>query len=204
MLLSDTDIRMHLKSDEEELVLRIEPLNQQDIQPASIDLHLGKKLLVMRGPYWWGSRPFSDQFEEHDLEEKPVLVMPGDFILGHTFEWIEIPPTLAGEMIGKSSRAREGWHVEAAGYFDPGWKGRGTLEITMRHPLGGTLTYEMGICQMRFHVMSSRPTYLYGQQVLKSHYFGAESVEPSFTDRRAPTPVAPSSTSALASPIAPA
>lgn len=176
MLLSDTDIRARLQSTDPDIHIGIEPLNQQDIQPGSIDLHLGPKLLVA-SPRWSG-------FMEMTMtEESGRWIEPEWFVLAETLEKITIPPTLAGEMVGKSSRAREGWVIEAAGYFDPGWIGVGTLELSLRYPQRRLLTLGLPIAQMRFHVLSSHPQFLYGQKELRSHYFAAAGVEPSYQDR---------------------
>jgi dCTP deaminase len=180
MLLSSEDIRRHLKSTDMATQLKIDPLDDKDIQPASIDLHLGEKILLA-SPDWEG-------WHEFNLKEGPLYIGRQHFVLAHTLEWIGIPATLAGEMIGKSSRAREGWIVEAAGYFDPGWQGRGTLELSLRWPGERVLTYGMAICQMRFHTLTSRPQKLYGESDLGSHYFASDSVEPSYLDRSVPTP----------------
>lgn len=184
MLLSDTDLRVKLREQTDvEYRIVIDPLNQHDIQPASIDLHLGAKILIDTGRSL-GKYPDPNGWIHWSLiEDGPLHIEPGDFVLAPTFEWIEIPPTLAGQMIGKSSRAREGWVIESAGFFDPGWAGRGTMEISMRRGRGGLLTYEMPICQMRFFALTSQPTFLYGQKELGSHYNMATEAQPSFRER---------------------
>ena len=108
MVLSDRTIR-------EELALGsivIDPLNQADIQPASVDLHLDRKLLVFRN----SRRALIDVREdlegltdiEEIPEEQPFILHPGEFILGSTLEYISLTDTLVGKI------AVQAWPWQAA------------------------------------------------------------------------------------------
>lgn len=136
MILSDSAIEKRLLDGS----LVIEPLAIGSIQPASVDLRLGN-LIKIATP---------DGYRDHDLAvDGQYRLKPMDFVLGATFEYVEIPRTLVGILVGKSSRAREGIQVEAAGYVDPGWRGNLTLEIAHLSPLPAVLFSGMPICQLR-------------------------------------------------------
>lgn len=106
------------------------------------------------------------------------VIQPGEFVLGSTFEHITVPSNLAMQLCGKSSLARIGLlpHVEA-GWFDPGWKGIGTLEIVNLGPSPIILRPGLKICQSKWMRLSNPPTILYGDERAGSHYQGGERAE---------------------------
>jgi len=170
VILSDRDIRTALKTGN--LVIDPKP---DIIQPASVDLHLGDDGIVLRSGV---IDPYHDYRDDRTNEHKMVtplhLLAPGDFLNVHTLEWIEIPSKLVGILVGKSSLARIGLQVESAGYVDPGWCGRLTLELKNLGPLDIVLRPGMPICQIRFQTLTSKPEHLYGDPALNSHYQGSE------------------------------
>ena len=112
MILSDRDIKIALAYKE----IEISPLPSDDaFQPSSIDLRLGEGFLSIDGT---------------KLADKQITVKPNDFLLASTLESVELPSGIAAKVEGKSSIGRKGIFVHVtAGYVDPGWKGRLTLEI---------------------------------------------------------------------------
>ena len=59
------------------------------------------------------------------------MIHPGEFVLGSTVEWVELPDDIVARIEGKSSLGRLGLIVHAtAGFVDPGFSGTLTLEIT--------------------------------------------------------------------------
>jgi dCTP deaminase len=168
MILSDRDIRAAMDFDG----LIIYDWDGE-LQPTSIDLHLGKTIIDEDG-HRWVLETSSDSFK----------LQPGQFILAATAELIVLPRRLAGILVGKSSLARIGLQIESAGYVDPGWNGQLTLEIknlTQRQTL--TLYAGMKICQIRFEPVLSTPMNLYGDAVLGSHYQGSLGPVPARFDR---------------------
>lgn len=109
--------------------------------PASIDLHIGETLLiwpdyVMRDPRFdqgklW--RPVDlDTYEAG--EPRTVWIMkPGRRYLATTRERITMPADLAGQIDARSSWGRDGLAVICgpAGWLDPGYSGRPTLELSV-------------------------------------------------------------------------
>lgn len=154
MILVDRDISKAIEDGR--LVVR--PLVHGAVQPASIDLHLGPKLLVrtLQTETGW--------YEHHLIDDGPYRLERGAFVLGATLEWVEIPDDLVGKLDGKSSRAREGIVVENAGYVDPGWKGELTLELATLAPGINLLMVGMAIVQLRLHRASGRAARPYGSE----------------------------------------
>lgn len=161
MLLPDHIIRDYLAAG----TLTIVPLMDGAIRPASVDLRLGPVLKIE-------DRNVEGGWREHDLREAPYRLYHGDFVLAATLERIALPDTLAGILAGKSSRAREGIQVEAAGYVDPGWDGELTMEVTRFRRGESTLTLGMPICQIRFEMLLAPAECPYGSDGT-SHYQGS-------------------------------
>lgn len=132
------------------------------IQPASIDLRLGREI-----EFEGGSRIML-----HPEQGFPLV--PGAFALGHTLEQIRIPPWLAGRVEGKSTIGRMGLSVHVtAGFIDPGFRGQITLEMkNLNTHRRVWITPGMRICQITLHRLSCTVTTPYGNPVLGSHYQG--------------------------------
>lgn len=57
------------------------------------------------------------------------MLLPWQFVLAATEEWIELPNNLTAFVKGRSSLGRLGLFIQNAGWVDPGFKGRITLEL---------------------------------------------------------------------------
>lgn len=153
----------------------IEPFRLEQVNPASYDVRLGSDILVegmVTGP-----EQIRKRWLPVSIEEKPYILSPGEFILGVTEEYIRIPPSIEAVFQLKSSRGREGFEHALAGYIDPGFHGRVTLELSnlnQRHSL--ILTKGMLIGQLRFMFVNAIPEKSYEQT---GHYQGDTSVQPS-------------------------
>ena len=173
MVLSDRTIREEIAKGR----IVIDPLGEGCIQPASVDVHLGRKILVFRN----SRRPYIDVREDmSDLtemvetdDERPFILHPGEFVLGSTLENIEVPNDLVARLEGKSSLGRVGLLIHStAGYVDPGWKGHLTLELSNVSNLPVTLYYLMKIGQLSYLRLSTPAENLYGSKGLGSKYQG--------------------------------
>ncbi len=172
-VLSDRDIRTAL----EEGLIRIEPYDAQDLQPSSVDLHLDRAFRVFRNnryPYIDVRAPQPDLTELLTVaDDEPFILHPGEFVLGQTLEWVELPNDLVARLEGKSSRGRLGLLIHStAGYVDPGWKGNLTLELSNVANLPIALYHGMRIGQIPFFRMSSEVDRPYGSPELRSRYQG--------------------------------
>ena len=173
MVLSDRSIKEELDAGR----IVIEPLQESDIQPASVDIHLDKAVLVFRNstePYIDVRKDLSDLTERLEIDaEKPFILHPGEFVLGSTVERIELPTDIVARLEGKSSLGRIGLVIHStAGYIDPGWKGQLTLELTNVARLPITLYYGMRIGQISFQRMTTEVDRPYGSSELGSRYQG--------------------------------
>lgn len=139
--------------------LKIEPLDEELINPASIDFRLGRKfgynrakpnadndvwaLICKNGDIGYRRKegnfthlgPYIDPTRKETIEtawfEKDGwLLFPHEFILACTAETYDFPDTVATKVIGKSSVGRLGLeNSSAAGFIDPGFPGVLVLEI---------------------------------------------------------------------------
>lgn len=180
MVLSDRTIREELDCGR----IVIEPLDPSCIQPASVDLHLDRRLLVFRNtrqPYIDVRRDMPDLTEVEQIpDDGPFILHPGEFVLGSTVEDIGLPDDLVARLEGKSSLGRIGLLIHStAGYVDPGWRGRLTLELSNVNNLPITLYSGMPIGQISFTRLSGPAQRPYGSERLGSKYQGQSEPTPS-------------------------
>lgn len=110
----------------------------------------------------------------------PFILHPGEFMLAVTLEQVEVPTNLVGRLDGKSSLGRLGLIVHStAGFVDPGFKGRLTLELMNLTNLPILLYPAMPISQISFSYLTSPAERPYGAKGSKSKYQGQEGPEPS-------------------------
>jgi dCTP deaminase len=106
--------------------------------------------------------PQLTELEQID-EVNPFILHPGEFVLAVTMERVEIPSDLVGRLDGKSSLGRLGLIVHStAGFVDPGFQGRLTLELTNVANLPITLYYGMPVSQISFSRLSTPADHPYG------------------------------------------
>jgi dCTP deaminase len=167
MILSDGDIRRRLEDGD----LAIEPLSDPglQIQPASVDLRLGREFLEFQHANIACIHPNDEAEVEEYVSETVVdeggeyVLHPGDFVLGTTVERVEIPPDLIAHVEGRSSLGRLAVVVHAtAGLCDPGYRGQITLELSNLGRAPVALTPGMRISQLTFTELSSPAERPYG------------------------------------------
>lgn len=137
------------------------PYNPELQNPASLDVLLGDRVMI--------EVPGQEQLQifgiGHCTQEKPFLLVPGEFVLAQTQETFNLPAHVAAQFVLKSSRARSGLEHLMAGFCDPGWNGSVlTLELhnTRRyHPI--PLWPGLKIGQMVFHSLAGVPERTYAQ-----------------------------------------
>ena len=156
-VLSDRDIRAALQGGR----VRIDPYDPSCLQPSSVDLHLDREFRVFRNnryPYIDVRTPQPDLTELVSVaDDEPFILHPGEFVLGQTLEWVELPDDLVARLEGKSSLGRLGLLIHStAGYVDPGWKGNLTLELSNVANLPIALYFGMKIGQISFFRMTSQ------------------------------------------------
>ncbi|MEK6721822.1 MAG: dCTP deaminase [Chloroflexota bacterium] len=101
-VLSDRDIRAALDAG----TVRIDPYDPADLQPSSVDLHLDRRFRVFRNnryPYIDVRTPQPDLTEMITVaDDEPFVLHPGEFVLGQTVEWVELPNDLVARLEGKA------------------------------------------------------------------------------------------------------
>lgn len=145
MILSDTTLRALLERGE----LVVTPLVEQSIQPASIDLRLGRHFLkVDENDFETIRLDHPIRYVEMEMDE--IVIPPGSFMLASTLEYIRLPSDVTAFVEGRSSIGRIGLFVENAGWVDPGFEGELTLELynANRQPI--RLQAGRRICQLVF------------------------------------------------------
>jgi len=173
MVLSDRAIRRLIEAGR----IGIDPYDPALMQPSSLDVRVDRLFRVFRNSRY----PYIDvKAEQEGLTElvevsgdEPFILHPGEFVLGQTLEWTELPNDLVARLEGKSSLGRLGLLIHStAGYVDPGWKGNLTLELSNVANLPIALYYGMKIGQISFFRMSSEVERPYGSPGLRSRYQG--------------------------------
>lgn len=157
-ILSDRDIKNRIDD------LFNSPISEDDIQPASVDLHLNHILINL-------------DKKTFNLKNEPYHLRPGEFILGSTREFVTIPDDLVAEVDGKSSLGRLGIAVHiTAGFIDPSFKGNITLEIKNNSDKTFVLKENMPIGQIVFFTLTSPVERGYGDSTRNNHYQNSEGV----------------------------
>src|SRR5215208_6329325 len=106
-------------------------------------------------------------------EDASFVIHPGEFVLGTTVEWVELPDDIVARIEGKSSLGRLGLIVHAtAGFVDPGFSGTLTLEITNLTRVPIVLWPGKPIAQLSFMALDRAAERPYGHPELGSHYHG--------------------------------
>lgn len=128
--------------------ISISPYDQNCLNPASLDLHLGEKILHYTGDIL-DSR-MSNNYEMTKLVHgERFLLFPNKLYLMHTAERISSSHYVT-IIDGKSSLGRLGISIhQTAGYGDPGFDGQYTLEVSCIVPV--YIYCGMRFCQARFH-----------------------------------------------------
>ena len=179
-VLSDRDIRAAIEAGD----VVITPYDPKDLQPSSVDLHLDRRFRVFRNnryPYIDVRSPQPDLTEMVSVaDDEPFILHPGEFVLGQTLEWTELPDDLVARLEGKSSLGRLGLLIHStAGFVDPSWEGNLTLELSNVANLPITIYHGMPIGQISFMRMDGPVERPYGSDRTGSKYQGQAEPTPS-------------------------
>ncbi len=124
MILSDKTIMKML----EERTLIVTPLEAEQIQPASIDIRIGNTYSIVEDSPS-GIIGLSREIPYKTITTDKYILLPGQFVLATTMEYLELPDDLTAFVEGRSSLGRMGLFIQNAGWVDPGFKGEITLEL---------------------------------------------------------------------------
>jgi dCTP deaminase len=172
MILSDKDILETIKNGN----ITIDPFDEKNLQPASVDLHLDKHFLVFdthKNHVIDPKKPMDDMMKEVVIDEnQPFVLHPGEFALGLIFEKTGVSGKYVGRLEGKSSVGRMGVLIHiTAGFLDPGNSLKMTLELHNAANMPILLYYKMPIAQIAFEELTSECLKPYSAE-LGSKYVG--------------------------------
>jgi dCTP deaminase len=180
MILSDRDIKKAIEDKE----ISIDPFDEKNIQPASVDLKLDNDFLIFDVASHTCidvKKPIDNLMKKIVIPDDGYFVIhPGEFVLGKIFETTGVSREYVGRLEGKSSLGRIGLIIHAtAGFLDPGNNLKMTLELSNVGSLPIKLYYKMPIAQMAFEKLSSPCEVPYGDPSINSKYYGAQDVQAS-------------------------
>jgi dCTP deaminase len=124
MILSDKTLLKMLA----EKALTIEPLDKEQIQPASVDIRLGNTFSIVEDSSS-GIINLEKEIKYKTIISDTYILLPNQFVLATTMEYFELPNDLTAFVEGRSSLGRMGLFIQNAGWVDPGFKGEITLEL---------------------------------------------------------------------------
>lgn len=173
MLLSDSDIRSYVASGR----VRLKPWDPEMVQPSSVDIHLDRFFRLFDNHKYPVVDPAADQPELTRLIEVSadgeIVLHPGEFVLGATYERVTLADDVAARLEGKSSLGRLGLLTHStAGFIDPGFSGHVTLELSNTATLPIKLYPGMKVGQLCFFQLSSPAERPYGAGATGSRYQG--------------------------------
>ena len=173
MLLSDGDLRAEIATGR----VVLDPFDDTMVQPSSVDVRLDRYFRIFENHRYSHIDPAEQQDDLTKLIEPegddPLILHPGEFVLGSTLEVVTLPDDLAGRLEGKSSLGRLGLLTHStAGFIDPGFTGHVTLELSNVANLPIKLWPGMKIGQLCFFRLSSPAENPYGSAKYGSRYQG--------------------------------
>jgi len=160
MVLSDRDIKKALKS--KRIVVKPSPNLSTQLGSNSLDFRLGNSFRIFDHSKYAFIDPYdknatSDVTREIKIKEgERFIIQPGDFVLGTTMEYIELPDDLIGSLEGRSSIGRLGVIIHStAASIECGFRGHITLELANMGKMPVALYPGMRICSVSFAELTS-------------------------------------------------
>ena len=173
MLMSDRDIRAQIEAGN----IGLEPLDMGLLQPSSFDVRLDRFFRLFDNHKYAYIDPAEEMSELTRFVEvaadEAVILHPGEFVLGSTYEFVSLPDNIAARLEGKSSLGRLGLLTHStAGFVDPGFNGHVTLELANVSNLPIKLWPGMKVGQLCFFQLSSPSETPYGSAKYLNRYQG--------------------------------
>jgi dCTP deaminase len=178
MVLSDVDIKRYLELGK----IRVSPaLPPEQMGSCSVDFRLGQEFSIFEH----SRHAFIDPRDKGSIQSlmrtitvpmgEPFILQPREFALAITEEHLELDGDVLGRLEGRSSLGRIGIIVHGtAGLFDPGWRGKATLELSNLGIMPVALYPGMRICSMTFEQLSTPTSTPYYKKV-GNKYAGQQS-----------------------------
>lgn len=150
----------------------VKPFIKENVNPASLDLTIGNKFIMVKpqikeSPIIDAFPPRPPQVKIRTMEEdyptetvvvgddEMFIIPPLQFVLATTQEFIDVPVEYAVYVEGRSSIGRMGLQVQNAGFIDPGFKGKITLELFNASNVPIAIKPGRRVCQFVFFQLSN-------------------------------------------------
>lgn len=159
MVLSDIDIQRYIDTGK----IKIDPpLPPEQKGSCSVDFRLGNEFSIFEH----SRHPCIDLRDKAGIQTlmrtivvpdgESFILQPREFALAITLESLELDDDVLGRLEGRSSLGRIGIIVHGtAGLFDPGWRGKATLELSNLGIMPVALYPGMRICSFTFEQLST-------------------------------------------------
>ncbi|SFL52837.1 dCTP deaminase [Salibacterium qingdaonense] len=151
MILSDQTIKQMIEQE----TLQIDPVDDHQIQPASVDIRLGTHFLKI-DENAIEAIALDEPARYVEFESEEVIIPPHSFLLATTKEYIRLPHHVTAFVEGRSSIGRMGLFIQNAGWVDPGFEGEITLELYNANRLPIRLKAQRRIAQLVFAFMDQK------------------------------------------------
>ena len=170
MILTKKEIKKQIKDKK----IKVTPAPKAiQYQPASLDLRLGNKYIEMDKGAMIDVKKPQQSSTPIEYGEKGMVIPGNTFLLMETQEEIKLPEDICAICQGRSSIGRLGLTVHiTAGFVDPGYQGKLTLEVANLSNNNIHLYPGMRICQLIFNQIESTDKY-------KGKYQKSKTVEKS-------------------------
>lgn len=132
----------------------IDPFDEAQVGPGSIDLHLGNLFRVFKPIHTVflvnDDADYTEITEEICLKDnQDFVIMPGELVHGITKEKITLPTNIAGFIEGRSRFARVGLLTHlSSGFIHPGTSNKTVLEMANISPMPLAVRPGTKICQV--------------------------------------------------------
>ena len=173
MIFSDRSIKAALTEGR----IEIEPFEETNVQPSSVDLRVAPTFRVFANHLYPYIDPRTHQEKLTSVHEvapdNHFILHPGEFALGATLERVRLGEDIVARLEGKSSLGRLGLMIHStAGFVDPGFDGHLTLELSNVAQLPIAIYPGMRIGQISFYQMTTAADHPYGSGAIGSRYQG--------------------------------
>ncbi|WP_070328384.1 dCTP deaminase [Exiguobacterium aurantiacum] len=145
MILSRQSIERGMQSGS----IRVDGADALQLQPASVDLRVGRHYLQV-DPSQTSMLTLDATAAYLEFETDKMVIPPKTFVLATTMEYVSIPNDMTAFVEGRSSIGRLGLFIQNAGWVDPGFEGRITLELFNANQVPIEIETGRRICQLVF------------------------------------------------------
>lgn len=163
MLLSDVQLREAMERGE---IVIDPPPEGNAIQPASVDLHIGREAF----------RAGDDA--KIDLDDGDILRLPaGSMAIVLTKEELQLSPEIAGSIGLRSKFTRQGVDLLAGPQIDPGFRGPLHLTLINLSPSPVTMSDGDSFCTVEFHRLPEGASRSYDGEFQESYTISTADIQ---------------------------